>query len=168
MTKKILFILGGVALFALIISGSLMANYFIMAWTEPTVPPPGGTVSLESVPVNGVVAFYSAACPTGWKAADGTNSTPDLRGQFIRGINDFGSAAGARTDGNEDPDGLRVLGNLQQDEFEQHTHIQSRPGLVNGAWGTAERVNEQAGITGSTGGSETRPRNVALIYCVKE
>jgi len=34
------FFIGGIS----IVTASLIANYFIMAWTEPTVPPPGGTV----------------------------------------------------------------------------------------------------------------------------
>jgi hypothetical protein len=33
------------------------------------------------------------------------DSMPDLRGQFVRGLNSFGSAAGTRADGNQDPNG---------------------------------------------------------------
>jgi len=154
-------------LVALVVSVSLMANYFLLAWIAPTANPPADNITIEGVPPDSVIAFYRADCPAGWKAADGTDLTPDLRGQFIRGINDFGSAAGARADGNEDPDGLRVLGNLQQDELEQHRHDGTLRTTITLGPGTHQR-RVSGDYTGYYGGAETRPRNVALIYCVKE
>ena len=73
-------------LVALVVSLSLAANYFLLAWVAPTANPPADNITIEGVPPNSVMAFYRADCPAGWKAADGTNSTPDLRGQFIRAL----------------------------------------------------------------------------------
>ena len=120
-----------------------------------------------TTPAGAVMAFNLASCPTGWVAADGDGGTPDLRGQFIRGLNNFGT--GARIDGNQDPGGARALGNLQQDEFESHNHQVSATYISTGsrsAPGGAQMANADLATT-FTGGLETRPRNVALIYCVK-
>ncbi|MFZ3232079.1 MAG: hypothetical protein WA194_00815 [Patescibacteria group bacterium] len=40
-----------------------------------------------SVPPGAVMAFNLPACPTGWSEADGGSGRPNLRGQFIRGLN---------------------------------------------------------------------------------
>ena len=42
-----------------------------------------------AVPANWVLAFYSESCPAGWKPANGSNNTPDLRWKFIRWLNSF-------------------------------------------------------------------------------
>lgn len=56
-----------------------------------------------TVPPSAVMAFNSTACPTNWSPADGTGGRPDLRGQFIRGLNTFDNGATVRSDGNQDP-----------------------------------------------------------------
>ncbi|MFI0401256.1 MAG: hypothetical protein ACH34X_19400, partial [Thiolinea sp.] len=40
----------------------------------------------QSTPSNAIMAFYTDKCPTGWLEADGTPGRPDLRGEFIRGL----------------------------------------------------------------------------------
>lgn len=126
----------------------------------------------DSVPVGAIMSFYLSFCPSGWIAADGTNGTPDLRGQFVRGLNDFGT--GVRSDGNQDPDGLgRVLGDWQVDAFKSHTHGMSL-NTQTGAYGTYFRtVHAVPNVdvrttTDGNNGLETRPKNVALIYCMKQ
>lgn len=39
-----------------------------------------------TVPPGAVMAFNLTSCPTGWSAANGSGGTPDLRGEFIRGL----------------------------------------------------------------------------------
>ena len=41
------------------------------------------------VPSGWVLAFFLESCPAGWKAADGSDNTPDLRWKFIRWLNNF-------------------------------------------------------------------------------
>jgi hypothetical protein len=47
---------------------------------------PDGTIqtTTATIPTGAVMVFNLAICPTGYIAADGTNGTPDLRGEFIR------------------------------------------------------------------------------------
>ncbi len=154
----------------------------------------GETVSAAQINANFLIAapegfigaFYLSSCPTGWVAADGTNGTPDLRGQFIRGLNNFNSLAGTRADGNQDPNGgARTLGDYQADAFQGHRHgafgindfYGNRPGggataLPGGA--TAGSQPETGNpVTDTTNGTprttdETRVKNVGLIYCMRK
>ncbi len=105
----------------------------------------------------------------------------DLRGEFIRGL-----------DGGRGADAGRVLGSAQADENKSHSHAVTDPGHAHGVTtGTAtadnpsttriERrattpnsgsaISSTAAFTGitiaSSGGDEARPRNIALLYCVK-
>lgn len=142
-----------------------------------------------AAPEGAIMAFYLSACPSGWIAADGTNSTPDLRGQFIRGLNSFGSAAGTRADGNEDLNGgARTLGDYQADAFQGHRHAAPSGGTFNINLGqtdvaigtpgsyrntttgtyTTDPVEGGSGFGASRTATETRPRNVALIYCMRK
>lgn len=38
------------------------------------------------VPPKAIMPFYAETCPDGWVLADGQNGTPDLRGEFVRGL----------------------------------------------------------------------------------
>lgn len=84
--------------------------------------------SLEQsiVPDGAISAFFAAKCPQYWVAADGTNGTPDLRGMFVRGMNDFGT--GPRLDGSQDPEAGRSLGSFQADANKFHDHGMSMAG----------------------------------------
>jgi len=113
-------------------------------------------------PVWAVVAFNLSSCPTGWIPADWTNSTPDLRWEFVRWL-----------DSGRWVDSWRVLASFQLDEFKSHHHnVYPHAGYVwwttnwASAWDSFTQVN--AWITSDTWWSETRPRNVALLYCVKQ
>ena len=101
-----------------------------------------------------------AAIGTTFGAGDGakTFTIPDLRGEFLRG---WDSGRGV--------DSGRVFGSHQADAFKAHHHTQGRFG-VRGAGGVQQYVFNAAGSffnTGTTGGTETRPRNIALLACIK-
>ncbi|WP_420549927.1 phage tail protein [Curvivirga sp.] len=86
-----------------------------------------------------------------------TFNLPDLRGEFIRGW-DNGRAI----------DNNRTFGSFQADEFKSHTH---KYGSINGSgtswpFGSNYRYDDDLD-TSAAGGSETRPRNVALLPCIK-
>lgn len=140
--------------------------------------------SFYRVPAGQVAYFAGASCPTGWLAADGvavsrstyarlfaklsttygsgngstTFNTPDLRGEFIRGL-----------DGGRGVDAGRTLGSFQADDFKSHVHTeqlhQGSPGTDNGPYapGLGALTTQDSG---ATGGTETRPRNVALTVCI--
>lgn len=95
-------------------------------------------------------------------AGDGatTFALPDLRGEFIRSL-----------DSGRGVDPGRVLGTAQGHLFASHSH-----GIVEGGSlfgnGTASSLSVGSGVgglvtLGSTGGTETRPRNIALLACIK-
>ncbi len=106
-----------------------------------------------------VVAFNLPTCPAGWE-----EYTPAY-GRFIRGIDKSGTAI--------DPRSPRTPGSLQDDEFKKHNHTRD-----NDVWdfgntqqsgatqcGTCQGYGHGNTVTGETGGDETRPKNVALLYC---
>ncbi|HAF95287.1 MAG: hypothetical protein A2X34_06485 [Elusimicrobia bacterium GWC2_51_8] len=144
--------------------------------------------------VGAVMWFYRTSCPNGFIKADGTLITqaaypnlasamgktgnfnlPDLRGEFIRGVDDGRGV---------DPG--RMLGSAQTDAFQGHKH--SMPGLYTQAWPgqggfvgpgmfegqipnrtyTTNALPVDDGQSGTPRvAAETRPRNVALLPCVK-
>lgn len=121
-----------------------------------------------AAPQGFIGAFMLSACPSGWIIADGTNGTPDLRGRFIRG-RDPGNATG------RDPGGDRAAGNAQDDLLASHNHSM---GDITRPTAAAENIgcgcagnpinNHTAQNTGTSGGAETRPKNVALIFCMRQ
>lgn len=125
------------------------------------------------VPTGAIMAFDLASCPTGW-----TEYTA-ARGRFLRGID---NGAG------NDPDGTRASGATQADAFQGHTFSVSAFEWTIPTVGTGGSVaytrNSNANdgsqplpfITGpntdGTNGTprtaaETRPKNVAVLYCRK-
>lgn len=101
-----------------------------------------------------------------WAANTGTFSSgngsttfrvPDLRGEFIRGM-DVGRGV--------DPSGSRLPGTVQLDEFKSHTHTYQNHTASGGGGGPTLNQYPTPTQTGATGGAETRPRNVALMWCM--
>lgn len=75
--------------------------------------------------------------------------------------------------GSTDPDGTRVAGSLQDDDFKSHNHSTVQMvnnNAIDGVDSTTtfafEHHNEITS-TGATGGAETRSKNVALLFCEK-
>ncbi len=137
-----------------------------------------------AAPEGAVIAFYLNNCPEGWAPADGTNGTPDLRGQFVRGRDNVGTGAAGK-----DPAGSRLAGSVQGDAFQGHRHsIDSRTVIFGqvftgyhfeyqgypGAIGNVNQINAVLepipdGINGDPRiANETRPSNVALTYCMRK
>lgn len=134
-------------------------------------------------PPGKIAPFAQSAVPAGWLACNGASvatatypalfaaigytyggagaafNLPDLRGEFLRGA-----------DGGRGVDAGRVLGSWQAGQMPYHTHsISSSPsGGNDGFEGAANSGASQSGGAGGTeNGSENRPRNVAVLYCIK-
>lgn len=148
----------------------------------------GGTW-VPSLPAGAIAMFGMTSVPTGWLycngqdvsrttyarlfaaisttfgAGDGstTFALPDLRGYFPRGFDDSRGVDAGRT-----------FGSNQGDDLKAHTHSVSPPtanddtasGLTTTGTGGAETITPYN--TGSTGGTETRPVNIALAFCIKD
>lgn len=165
---------------------------------------------VSTTPIGSVTAYVGAAAPDKWLICDGStfdaevypelntllggNTLPDLRGEFIRGL-----------DNNRGVDAGRTLLSKQSDDNKKHDHTrgtmeiegaftlgQDRYGgsitkspsgaFYVGASGSARYIETIDGKTAyrnyfkasrawtgktSSNGSEARPRNVAMNYIVK-
>lgn len=140
-----------------------------------------------AVPTGSVFYFAANSAPTGYLACDGsavsrstyaalfavtgtaygpgdgstTFNLPDLRGVFIRGW-----------DGGRGIDGGRVFASDQADAIGSHSHTMTTyhgTGLDGAGRVSSYAVNGGSGTssTDAYGGFETRPRNVALLPCIK-
>ena len=137
-----------------------------------------------STPAGSVSAFAGSVAPAGWLFCRGqaisrttyaalftaigtdygvgdgstTFNIPDLRGEFIRG---FDAGRGVDTG--------RVLGSSQADELKAHTHSYTETTQATDTLtgGDTHYIDAASGTTGSTGGTETRPRNIAMNYMIK-
>lgn len=146
---------------------------------------------ISSPSMTGMVAMFAMSnAPTGWLKANGaavsrttyaglfaaigtlfgagdgstTFNLPDMRGEFARGFDDGRGVDTGRT-----------FASHQNDELKGHTHLYYKfddaTGINpisggnfdgNGGPRTSTQVN-----TTSAGGTETRPRNIALLACIK-
>jgi len=118
----------------------------------------GGAAIVTSGTQSGTHSYMQSLYGLG----DGTTTfnVPDYRGQGHRGLD-----AGAGIDTG------RGLGTKQADMFKSHTHVLSpqTPGGSVTAWSytIAATGSGTADISGATGGTETRAKNVAVNYGIK-
>lgn len=126
----------------------------------PTASAPAGWLKANGAAVSRTTyAALFAVIGTTFGAGDGsaTFNLPDLRGEFIRGWDDSRGV-----------DSSRVFGSAQSDDLKSHKHdipllsANCAAGVnINGV------MNFSGRDSGLTGGAETRPRNVALLACIK-
>lgn len=150
-----------------------------------------------AAPPGALMAFAMNVAPSGWLRCDGTAvsrttyaslfaaigtlygpgngattfNLPELRGEFLRG-HDAGRGV----------DVGRVIGSTQAGEIATHNHTIKRVGPGVGAGGTPAVIyadsgrdsgtyqseyGDSTGPINTSGGTETRPRNVAVLYCIK-
>jgi microcystin-dependent protein len=150
----------------------------VLIWLTAT--PPEGYLECDGSAISRTeYASLFEVIGTSFGEGDGstTFNLPDFRGQFLRGW-DHGAGvdpdAGERTNRGDGTTGDNV-GTKQGDKFKAHTHgvKQYRSGSSNGQiregtgsykypWGGVTTVQSQA-----TGSSETRPKNINVMYIIK-
>ena len=139
------------------------------------------------VPSGAIMHFAMNSAPTGWLKANGANvsrttyaalfaaigttfgtgdgsttfTLPDLRGEFTRGWDDGRGV-----------DSGRAFGSAQSQEIQSHTHTTTEGNASTGVFsGTNYAMLSNASANtrsvNATGGAETRPRNIALLACIK-
>jgi len=123
------------------------------------------TVSNFTIQSNKTASYNTYAGYYGDGDGSTTFTIPDMRGEFIRG---FDSGRGI--------DVGRAIASLQLDEFKNHIHPYQRA-TIQGNTGASGIVADNGNYTGQTanftsyinsaGGIETRPRNIAMMFCVK-
>lgn len=125
---------------------------------------PSGFLKCNGAAVSRITyAALFTVCGTIYGAGDGstTFNLPDLRGEFLRCLDDGRGIDSGRT-----------LGTSQDSANLAHTHVQTvysasaNPGSK--PVGFSEVVGNVTGSysTLSSGGTEARPRNVALLACI--
>jgi microcystin-dependent protein len=97
---------------------------------------------------------------------------PDFRGYFVRGWDHSKGIDPNRLTRDPRGDGTTgdMVGTTQQDQFKSHTHSYSSD-WDNWSYGDhSEKMNgyNQSATTGSTGGNETRPKNIYTLYIIKK
>ena len=120
--------------------------------------PPTGWLECDGTAISRTTyASLFSAVGTTWGAGDGSSTfnLPDFRGEFRRGW-DHGRGV----------DSGRAFASSQADELKAHAHTTGIVGAITVQLGPAYPV-VTSGNTGSTGGSETRPRNIAVLTCIK-
>lgn len=175
------------------------------------------SVNPVSLPSGAVQEFAGASAPEGWLMCDGAEVSkttyaalyaviadtygtpvdgnnfvlPDLRGEFVRGLDDMGTAQGARG-----IDSGRILGSAQDDTTRlprssnfttndpgNHSHNQTstfQNSTAGGTFPSGTNTNNPNASSYNTGGSgshthsitgggdaETRPRNCAMNFIIK-
>lgn len=102
---------------------------------------------------------------TSFGAGDGstTFNLPDLRGEFMRGL-----------DNGRGVDAGRTLGSFQADSFASHSHVLGAGAndlQTSGTPNANDVGRTEGGASGystlATGGTETRPRNVAMNFIIR-
>ncbi|WP_017336917.1 phage tail protein [Pseudomonas fluorescens] len=118
----------------------------------------GSVQSIATYP--DLAAFLGTAFNQGNEGA-GNFRLPESRGEFLRGW-DHGRGV----------DAGRAIGSFQADDLKAHTHKYGN--THNATYGLSSTgvigVNPSASInydTSSVGGTETRPRNLAVMWCIK-
>lgn len=154
---------GGVTYY--VVGASITANTFQVSAA------PGGAAIATSGGQTGTHTAISA--PYGDGDGSTTFNVPEIRGEFIRGLDDGRGV-----------DAGRALGSGQLDQVQGHGHNINKSrwsgsGYGNGSEITATTQNVSGGDLSATTviddgvngtarvGSETRPRNVALLACIK-
>jgi len=140
----------------------------------PGVQGPAGNTG----PTGSIIMWGTSTLPEGYIECNGQSTAsfpalaalygsnvPDLRGEFVRGW-----------DNGRGVDSGRAIRSTQGDDFKSHnhsnnsvgnhTHSYQKGGQGTGASGGSTGVHD-FNSNANTGGTETRPRNIALMYCVK-
>lgn len=132
----------------------------------------------KTVPSKAVMAFYDTVCPIWWSYADWTNWNPDLRWEFIRWLDNWRWVDTSRSLWTWQ-NATRVVKrywwswgwqwdvpdimNYAASDYED-AQIVHQSTNVNYPWS----VNNQPSHTKYVEAMRVRPRNVALLYCIKD
>jgi phage-related tail fiber protein len=142
-----------------LMSESLISSGDIIVRSASTVP--SGFLECDGAVISRTTyAALFAVIGTTYGAGDGTTTfnIPDLRGEFIRGF-----------DNGRGVDSGRTIGSSQADAFKAHSHTLGRASYSGTLTNLAFPGYNQnsAYSTSSVGGTETRPRNIAMMFCIK-
>lgn len=157
-----------VVIFLSAVVGAFLSGVGALLWLDKYIQQ---KINSDVVPINAVVAFNSKKCPEdlGWEEYTAAY------GRFVRGIDN-----GTPT---IDPDKKRSPGHIQVDQVQTHVHritpqiVQSHSFTPSASEFYAPTIGKSSDNNNfpdstpplkSNTGSETRPKNVALLFCEKK
>lgn len=145
----------------------------LIIW-EPSATPPAGYIKANGAVISRTAyAWLFGRIGITFGAGDGitTFSLPDLRGEFLRGLDDGRGV-----------DAGRVIGTGQAQDTQPHNHYPQATTTAAGSGapvaatlaaagfsyvvGGSPALGSMASPTTSFGTTETRPRNIAGLYCI--
>jgi microcystin-dependent protein len=168
------------AAYFLLRSGSTMTGELTLSSSTPSAAAVAAskgyvdaTVSATIIPGT-IVMWGASTVPTGWLECNGQSTAgspnliplfgtnvPDLRGEFIRGW----------SNGRSGVDPGRQIRSFQGQDIQPHTHGYTLTNTISwsqeGGSALGTKPVQEASQTGVAGSTETRPRNVALMFIVK-
>ena len=168
---------GGTMTGALILNSSNPATAATAAskgYVDATV---AASIEASTIKLAGSIVMWGTSIPPeGWLECNGQSTAgypnlielfgtnlPDLRGEFVRGWSNNRTTV----------DYPRQILSAQAQDIQPHTHNYDRARFMQGQLSPEADAGSNYGIgyesltTGSTGTTETRPRNVALMFIVK-
>ena len=157
-----------------------------VAFFARTTPPSGWLKANGAAVSRTTYAALFAAIGTTFGAGDGrtTFNLPDLRGEFLRGLDDGRNIDRGRRLGTAQGDAIRnITGKLDGSAMGSGNQVLEGKMIASGAIGTTYQQRQWSGDQGGWGeqsvsfdfdasrvvptASENRPRNVALLACIK-
>ena len=157
-----------------------------VAFFARTTPPSGWLKANGAAVSRTTYAALFAAIGTTFGAGDGrtTFNLPDLRGEFLRGLDDGRNIDRGRRLGTAQGDAIRnITGKLDSSAMGSGNQVLEGKMIASGAIGTTYQQRQWSGDQGGWGeqsvsfdfdasrvvptANENRPRNVALLACIK-
>lgn len=145
---------------------NLMPSGVVLSFATPTVPTGWLKCNGQAVSRTEFQDLFNAIGTT-YGAGNGTTTfnVPNLQGEFIRGLDETRGV-----------DSGRSLGSAQDGQMPAHSHNVSTNAGTNGGANIAQtdrgvydygQPRPTSTVGGTSNGSENRPRNVALLFCIK-
>lgn len=152
---------------AFVINNGLPAGSII--YTARPTPPVGYLKANGAAIGREAYAALFAAIGTIYGSGDGstTFNLPDLRGMFIRGLDEYRGV---------DPYYYRTIGSRQEHSVQDHAHTVNTPLLItdndrggaSSVWSVDDvQTNWTGGMANGNASTETRPVNLAFMVCIK-
>ena len=147
-------------------------------WTARTTAPTGYLKANGAAVSRTTYATLFAAIGTLYGVGDNstTFNLPDLRGEFVRGWDDGRGIDTGRTMGSNQAQSYQSHNHSITDVQHSHSYQSASSGenCVVGSGRAVEAISQSTGLaftgitgTNNSGGTETRPRNIALLGCIK-
>jgi len=154
------------------LSYAALSSLTATSW-EPLTAAKWDALVEHAVPSWAAMAFNLWSCPTWWSKADGTSWNPDLRWEFIRGLDDWRWIDTGRTLATfQDQDWFTLWNTttsvgswIHSNSITKDWNYSTNLFTWRTTWASSYALRSKWNISD---GSENRPRNVALLYCIKD